>query len=300
MKKKSLRLIALATIILLLPAMPASAATPVAGKETYLFHSYVNNGTNSAIDTATLKFMGVESAFNYDISSVPVGTELLFSLEVTGSRTLTVGTGCCVQGGIDGVWEQQQVSRGGGVWAHTKGEGEKVANLKIYNRYAEFQDGKYKGLLGKLTSKTTVKIGDSAPITVTKSNSTGYKLTYEYATYSKTFTVPKLMTKLWVETMWEPKSPVVKDTVLKYTNPTISIFNARTKKRAAFKYPGNGFSFSLVAYNDSTSFYQEAEGNTLKVGHDNATVYAGQGINLPSTLPVGSKISISAFKITKQ
>ena len=250
MKKKSLRVIALVAILFLLPAMPASAATPVAGKETYLYHSYVNNGTNSASDTATLKFMGVEAAFNYDISSVAVGTELQFALEVTGSRTLTVGTGCCVQGGIDGVWEQQQVSRGGGVWTHIKGEGEKVANLKIFSIYDEFLNGKYKGLLGKLTSKTTVKIGDSAPITVTKANSTGYK--------------------------------------------------ARTKKRTAFKYPGNGFSFSLGAYNDSTGFYQEAEGKTLKVGQDNATVYAGQGIYLPSTLPAGSKVTISAFKITKQ
>lgn len=300
MKKNLLRVIALATILFMLPALPASAATPVAGKETYLFHSYVNNGTNSAVDTATLKFMGVEAAFNYDISSVAVGTEMQFALEVAGSRTLTVGTGCCVQGGIDGVWEQQQISRGGGVWTHTKAEGEKVANLKIYNRYAEFLDGKYKGSLGKLTSKTTVKIGDSAPITVTKANSTGYKLTYEYATYSKTFTVPKLMTRLWVETMWEPKSPVLKDTVLKYTNPTISILNAKSKKRTAFKYPGNGFSFSLVAYNNSTNYYQEADGNSLKVSQENATVYAGQGINLPATLPAGSKITISAFKITKQ
>jgi hypothetical protein len=299
MKKKSLRLIALASVLFLLPSMPASAATNVAGKETYLFHSYVNNGTNSASDTASLKFMGIEAAFNYDISSVAVGTEVQFALEVTGSRKLTVGTGCCVQGGIDGVWEQQQVSTGGGIWIHTKGEGEKVANLKIYSRYDEFLDGKYKGLLGKLTSKATVKIGDSAPVTVTKSNSSGYKVTYEYATYSKSFTVPKLMTKLWVETMWEPKSPIAKDTVLRYTNPTISIFYSKTKKRSAFKYPGNGFSFSFVAYNDATSFYQEAEGGTLKVGQDNVTVSAGQGINLPSTLPVGSKVTISAFKITK-
>lgn len=300
MKKNLVRLIALVTALLLLPSMPASAATPVAGTETYLFHSYINNGTNSASDTATLKFMGVEATFNYDISTVAIGTEMQFALEVTGPKSLKVGMGCCVQGGIDGVWEQQPVSMGGGVWTHTKGEGEKVANLKIYNRYEEFLDGKYKGQFGKLNAKTTVKIGNSAPIYVTKSNSTGYKLTYEYATYSKTFTVPKLLTRLWVETMWSPKSPVAKDTVLKYTNPTISILNAKTKKRTAFKYPGNGFSFSLVAYNDANSFYQEAVGNTLKVGQDNATVYAGQGINLPSNLPAGSKVTISSFKITSQ
>jgi hypothetical protein len=300
MKLKSIRLFALAAVLALLPSTSALAATPVAGTETYLFHSYIVNGTNSASDSAAMKFMGLEASFNYDISALAAGTELQFTLDATSTKTLTVGTGCCVQGGVDGTWEQQNVSTGGGVWRHTKAEGEKVANLKIYNRYDEFLDGKYKSLLGKITALTTVKIGEAAPVEVTKSNSTGYKLTFEFASYSKTFTVPKQMTKLWVETMWKPKSAIAKGTELRFTDPKISIYDSKTKKSRAFTFKNHGFSFSFAAYNDSNSYYQEAEGATLKVTQANATVYAGQGINLPSSTPVGSKITISPFKITKQ
>lgn len=276
----------------------AQAASAVPGTETYLFHSYIVNGTNVASDTAAMKFMGIEAAFNYDISAVAVGTEMKFALAVTGAKKLTVGPGCCVQGGVDGTWEQFGVSSGGGVWTHVKAEGEKVANLKIYNRYDEFLEGKYKGLLGKLGAVTTVKIGDADPIAVSKANSTGYKVTFEYASYSKTFTVPKLMTKLWVETMWSPKSPVAQGTTLRYTDPKISIYNSKTKKSKAFAFANHGFSFSLVAYNDSNSYYQEAIGTVLTVEQADAAVSAGQGIYLPTSTPVGSKITISPFKIT--
>ncbi|MEY3889399.1 MAG: hypothetical protein RI931_521, partial [Actinomycetota bacterium] len=184
MKNKSIRLIALAAVLALLPSTTALAAAPVAGTETYLFHSSIVNGTNAATDNSAMKFIGVEATFNYDISAIAVGTEMQFSLDATAGKTLTVGQGCCVQGGIDGTWEQQNISSGGGVWTHTKAEGEKVANLKINNRYDEFLDGRYKTLLGKLTAKTTVKIGEAAPVDVTKANSTGYKLTFEYASYS--------------------------------------------------------------------------------------------------------------------
>lgn len=277
----------------------AQAATTVPGTETYLFHSYIVNGTNSASDSAALKFMGIEAAFNYDISAVAVGTEMTFSLEVSAARKLTVGPGCCVQGGIDGVWEQSGVSSGGGSWTHIKADGEKVANLKIYNRYVEWLDGKYKGIFGKITAKTTVKIGDAPAVVISKSNSTGYKIEFEYASYSKSFTVPKLMTKLWVETMWSPKSPVAQGTELRYTDPKITIYNSKTKKSKAFTFANHGFSFSLVAYNDANNYYQEAVGTLLKVEQANATVSAGQGIYLPTSTPVGSKITISPFKVTK-
>ena len=288
----------LAFLLVLTASPSAQAATPVAGTETYLFHSYVVNGTNTASDSAAMKFMGVEALFNYDISGVVVGTEMKFALDVTGGKKLTVGPGCCVQGGVDGTWEQFGVSSGGGVWTHVKAEGEKVANLKIYNRYDEFLDGKYKSLLGKLTAVTTVQIGDANPVAVSKSNSTGYKITFEYASYSKTFTVPKQLTKLWVETMWSPKSPVAQGTTLRYTDPKISIYNSKTKQSKPFAFANHGFSFSLVAYNDSNSYYQEAVGTVLTVEQANAKVSAGQGIYLPTSTPAGSKITISPFKIT--
>lgn len=300
MKLKSIRLIALAAVLALLPSTSALAATPVAGTETYLFHSYIVNGTNAASDNSAMKFIGVEADFNYDISAIAVGTEIQFSLDVTSTKKLTVGQGCCVQGGIDGVWEQQSISSGGGVWTHTKAEGEKIANLRINNRYDEFLDGRYKSLLGKLTAKTIVKIGEAAPIAVTKSNSTGYKLIFEYASYSKTFTVPKLMTKLWVETMWAPKSTLAQGTELSFTDPKINIYDSKTKKTKAFTFKNHGFSFSFVAYNNSNNYYQEAEGTTLKVAQANATVSAGQGIYLPTSTPVGSKITVLPFKITKK
>lgn len=290
----------LSAILAFLPSTQALAATPVAGTETYLFHSYVNNGTTSIADTSTSKFMGVEASFDYDISGVATGTQIEFKLDLTGSKPLTVGTGCCVQGGIDGVWEQQGASYGGGVWSNTKTEGQKVANLRIYNRYDEFLDGKYKGLLGKVTAKVTVKIGASEPIPVNASNSTKFKLVYEFATYSKTFTVPKNMTKLWVETMWSPKSAVAKGTFLNFTDPKISIYDSKTKKSKPFTFKNHGFSFSFVEYNDSNNFYQEANGATLTVTKDKSTISAGQGIYLPTTTPVGSKITISPFKITKR
>ena len=288
----------LAFLLVLTSSPSAQAATPVAGTETYLFHSYVVNGTNTASDSTAMKFMGVEAVFNFDISTVAVGTEVKFALDLTGGKKLTVGSGCCVQGGVDGTWEQFGASSGGGVWTHVKADGEKVANLKIYNRYDEFLDGKYKSLLGKLTAVTTVKIGDADPIVVNKANSTGYKVTFEYASYSKTFTVPKQLTKLWVETMWSPKAAVAKGTVLNYTDPKISIKNSKTNKTSAFKIVNHGFSLSLSAYNNETNYYQEGVGTQLTVTEDNATVSIGQGIYLPTSTPVGSKITISPFKIT--
>lgn len=287
------------TALFVVSAMPASAATPVAGTETYLFHSYINNGTNSNTDTAKMRFMGVEATFDYDISALAAGTEVEFKLEVTGSKTLTVGTGCCVQGGIDGVWEQSGVSFGGGAWSHTKADGEKVANLKIFNRYDEFLDGKYKGLLGKLTAKTTVKIGEADPIVLSTSNASKFKITYEYATYGKTFTVPKQMTQLWLETMWSPKAKISKGTVLTYTDPKISIKNSKTKKTSNFKIVNHGFSLSLAAYNNDTNYYQEGVGNKLTVTENGATISIGQGVYLPTATPVGSVISVSAFKVTR-
>ena len=289
----------LAFLLVFTAAPSAQAAMPVAGTETYLFHSYVVNGTNTASDTAAMKFMGIEASFNYDISTVAVGTELKFALGVTGAKKLTVGTGCCVQGGVDGTWEQFGVSSGGGVWTHVKAEGEKVANLKIYNRYDEFLDGKYKTLFGKLTAATTVQIGDANPVAVSKSNSTGYKITFEYASYTKTFTVPKQLTKLWVETMWSPKAAVAKGTVLNYTDPKISIKNSKTNKTSAFKIVNHGFSLSLSAYNNETNYYQEGVGTQLTVTEDNATVSIGQGIYLPTSTPAGSKVTVSPFKVTK-
>ena len=289
----------LAILLSFFSSAGAQAATAVPGTETYLFHSYIVNGTNSASDTPAMKFKGIEASFNYDISSVPVGTEMTFTLDVTSPKKLTVGPGCCVQGGIDGSWYQGEVSSGGGTWSHIKADGEKVANLKIYSQYDEWLDGKYKGSFGKITAKTTVKIGDASPVVLSKANSTGYKIEFEYASYSKTFTVPKLMTKLWIETMWSPKSPIAQGTELRYTDPKITIYNSKTKKSKPFTFANHGFSFSLVAYNNENRYYQEAVGSVLKVEQADATVYAGQGINLPTSTPVGSKITVSPFKITK-
>jgi hypothetical protein len=298
-KLKKLLAAAIASAFMLTGILPASAASAVPGTETYLFHSSINNGTNTISDTASLKFMGVEAEFDYDISGVAIGTELQFSLELTGSRNFTVGTGCCVSGGIDGVWEEQQVSRGGGVWTHVKAEGEKVANLRIYNRYEEFLDGKYRGLIGKVTASTKVKIGDAAPMPVDSKNSSKYKLTYEFATYARTFTVPKQMTKLWVETMWSPRSQVAKGTVLTYTEPKIAIRNAKTKKTSNFKIVNNGFSLSMMAYNNDTGYFQERKGLKLSVTQAGATVSIGQGIYLPASTPPGSTITVSRFKVTR-
>lgn len=299
MTKLKMALATITSLIMLLGALPASAATSVAGTETYLFHSYISNGTNSIADTSKLRFMGVEAAFNYDISGVPSGTEVQFKLEVTGSKPLTVGTGCCVQGGIDGQWEQSGVSYGGGEWSHVKADGEKTANLKIYNRYDEFLDGKYKGNLGKLVAATTVKIGDAQPVALSKVNAQNFKITFEFATYAKTFTVPKQMTKLWIETMWSPKSAVAKGTVLTYTDPKITIKNAKTKKSSNFKIVNHGFSLSLAAYNNDTNYYQEGVGNKLTVTQDGATISIGQGVYLPTSTPVGSVITVSPFKVTR-
>lgn len=290
---------ALTLVMAITSISSANAGTTVKGVETYLFHSEISNGTNSATDSSVFRFMGVEASFNYDISSVEVGTEMQFTLELTSQAPLTVGRGCCVFGGVDGIQEQQQVSTGGGIWTHIKAEGEKVANLRIYNRYDEFLDGKYKGLLGKVTAVTQVKIGDADPLTVSSANSSDYKVTYEFATYARTFTVPKQVKKLWLETMWSPSSQVSAGTVINYIEPKIKIKNSRTKKATTFKIINHGFSLSLAAYNDEEGFYDEGKGTQLTVTRANSKVSIGQGIYLPITTPVGSVITVDRFKVTR-
>ncbi len=299
MNLKSLRFIALATILAILPSTPAVAATPVAGTESYRYIATLSTASTSMADTATLKFDSVTAEFNYDISAIPEGTQIDFTLAAVGGKPLTVDTGCCVIGGIDGKWEQMGVSYGGGVWGHKKIAGEKIANLRIINAYNEFLDSKYKGLFGKITLSTSVKIGDAAPIAVTAANSTNYKLSFGFKTYSKTFVVPAHLTKLWLETQWSPKAAVAKGTVLTFTDPKVQIFNALTKKTSNFAFKNHGFGLSLTAYNNDNSYYQERVGNKLTVSQAGATVYMDQGINLPANLPVGSKITTSTFKITK-
>jgi hypothetical protein len=299
MNLKSIRLLAFVAALTILPSTAAMADTPVAGTESYRYISTLSTGGTSMSDTATLKFDSVTAEFNYDISAVPDGTNVEFTLSASGSKPLTVDTGCCVMGGIDGKWEQMGVSYGGGVWGHTKTAGEKVANLRLINTYSEFLDSKYKGLFGNLTLNTTVKIGNQPPVEVTAANSANYKLSFGFKTYSKTFIVPAHLTKLWLETQWSPKSPVAKGTVLTFTDPKIQIFNAKTKKTNNFAFKNHGFGLSLTAYNNDTNYYQERVGNKLTVGQAGATVYMDQGIYLPTNLPVGSKITTSTFKITK-
>lgn len=298
-KLKAAVALLIATLFIAVTGIPATAAAAVAGTETYLFHSYINNGTAATSDTTTLRFMGAEASFDYDISTVPVGTEIEFKLELTAAKPLTVGMGCCVQGGIDGTWEQSGVSFGGGVWSHTKADGEKVANLKIFNRYDEFLDGKYKGLFGKVTAKTSVKIGDAEPIALSSANASKFKLNFEFATYAKSYKVPKNLSQLWLETMWSPKGKIAKGTTLTYSDPKITIKSAKTKKSSTFKIVNHGFSLSLAAYNDATSYYQEGVGTKLNVTQDGATISIGQGIYLPISTPVGSQITVSPFKVTR-
>lgn len=299
MKAKLIRLIAAVAALVIVPAAAALAATPVAGTESYRYIATLSTGSNSMSDTASLKFDNVTAEFNYDISAVPVGTNVEFALKANSEKPLTVDNGCCVIGGTDGNWEQMGASYGGGVWSHTKIAGEKIANLRIINTYNEFLDSKYKGLFGKLTLSTTAKIGDQAPIEVTSANSANYKLSFGFKNYGKSFVIPSHLTKLWLETQWSPKAAIAKGTVLNFTDPKISIFNSKTKKSSNFAFANHGFSFSFTAYNDATKYYQERVGNKLTVGQAGATVYMDQGITLPATLPVGSKITTGSFKITK-
>ncbi|WP_296648458.1 hypothetical protein [Rhodoluna sp.] len=299
MKSKFVAFIAIVASLAIVPSNAAQAATPVAGTESYRYVATLSTGSASMNDTGTLKFDNVTAEFNYDISAVPVGTHIEFSLSATGTKSLTVDKGCCVIGGIDGTREMLGVSYGGGVWEHTKIAGEQIANLRIINTYNEFLDSKYKGLLGRLTAATTVKIGDQEPVAVTSENSTNYKISFGFKTYGKSFVVPAHLTKLWLETQWSPKGAIAKGTVLTFTDPKIQIFNATTKKSTNFAFKNHGFGLSLTAYNNTTNYFQERVGNKLTVTQAGATVYMDQGIYLPTNLPVGSKITTGTFKITK-
>ena len=76
MKAKLIRLIAAVAALVIVPAAAALAATPVAGTESYRYIATLSTGSNSMSDTASLKFDNVTAEFNYDISAVPVGTNV--------------------------------------------------------------------------------------------------------------------------------------------------------------------------------------------------------------------------------
>jgi len=278
--------------------LPASAATTVPGTETHVYHASLVNGTNSMSDTKTLRFYSITAEFDYDISTIPSGTPIEISLVVEGKRKLTVGQGCCVFGKVDGVEEELGASYGGGVWFHTKSEGEKTASIRITNVYDEFLDGKYKSNIGKLTAVTKIKLGDAEPVLITKSNSSGYKIAFEFKTFGLNFTVPKNLTKLWFETLWTPKSNVSAGTTLTYSNPTISSFNSKTRKSSKVAIKDAEFSLSFAAY-DEDSYYESADGNQLLVERDGLQIYANQGIDLDHRLPVNSRFTATKMKVSK-
>lgn len=298
MKLKS---IALFTCVVLLSSigtgLPASAATNVPGTSLYVYHASLVNGTNSMRDTKTLRFNSITAEFDYDISAIPSGTNIQISLAVKGKRKLTVDQGCCVLGRVDGVQQELGNSSGGGVWSHTKSDGEKTVRLIIRNTYSEL-DSKYKGNIGKLTAVTKIKIGDAAPVLITKSNSSGYKITFGFNTFGIKFTVPKNLTKLWFETYWTPKSNVSAGTTLTYSNPTVRSQNSRTGKSSNVVIKNSEFSFSFAAY-DQQDYYESAVGNKLLVERDGLFIFANQGIDLDHTLPENSTFTATKMKVSR-
>ncbi len=273
----------------------ASAAAPAATVWSR-YHVSIAAVNGSATDSSSLKFEGIETGFDFDISAVPTDTKISFGLEETSGKNLTVGTGCCVTANIDDDKTMPSVSWGGGTWDHMKLAGEKVAHIRFINNYDEFKDGKYVGKLGAIPAHAWVQIGAADKVVVNSSNSQKYYLTYEFMSYSKTLTVPAKYSQLWVETMWDAKATVAKGKLVSFKAPSFTIKAPGGKTSKVLKYTVGRLGLSLAAYTDAK--YQEAKGSSLTVENDGSHVYANWGAYLANGLKAGSTIAITMPVIT--
>lgn len=276
----------------------ASAATPaVAGTSSYIYHTEFVSKTGTMSDTKTLRFDMLMASFDYDMSAVADGTHIKFGLEETTGKITKVGTGCCVIGGVDGVREQGGVSYGGGVWEHDKSAGETMANLKFYNNYEEFNDSKYTGLIGKLSAKAWVQIGDAPKVWLSSANAKNFSVGFGFKSFGQKFTVPAGYSKLWYEDFWVSTKSPASGVSLTYTEPKLSVLLPKARAPKALKIkPFGGISFS--AYKDATPYYYvEAVDGILTIGQDGCTVSTDVGYNLPSSYKAGTVISATKSSI---
>lgn len=276
------------------PAANAAGATSPAGKAVYLYHTEFEAPSGTMSDSKTFKFETINASFDFDISAVPTGTAIKIGLDETSGKSLTIDQGCCVIGGIDGVSEVSGVSYGGGVWEHKKADGERIANLKFYNSYSEFKDGKYAGLIGKLTASAWVQIGDAAKVALNSLNAKNFKLGFSFKTFGLKYVTPKNYSKLWFEGMWDSTTPPAVGAKLKFTPPTVSYLLPGSKKAIRVT---KSFGSSFAAYNNDTQYYQESKNNLLEITGTGAHVYTDTGIYLPNKLKQGTVFTAAPLKL---
>jgi hypothetical protein len=287
-----------ALLLVLTQPFAASASTPIGGSATYRFVTTIDNNTSTYSDSAALHFMSLNAVLTYDLAAVPVGTSVVFRLAATSAKPLTIDKNCCVLGGTNGTYDQQGVSTGNGEWTIVKKDGDTTANIKFYNAYDEFKDGKYASLVGPVTLSLTAQIGQASPAAIQPGGLTKFTTTATYATYSRNFTMPKNVTQVWFEDYFDSTSTFAKGTRVQFTQPVISITNSSTKRTSVFAYKNHGFSFSINAHDKNYTFNQSSTTTSFTIQHDGSYIGFDQGIYLPTSTPAGSKILATAFKIT--
>lgn len=294
MKKVCAALVAL--VLLIAPAAAAQAATPAVSWVRY--HVLVAAVNGAATDSAALHFGSIETGFEYDISALPAGTQVTFGLAETSGRNLTVGSGCCADGHIDGDTAMPPISSGGGKWEHVTQAGEKTAHVRIINTYDEFQDSNYKALFGKLSAKAWVQIGDQDAQTISAANAANYYLQFELDANSTRFVVPAQYNQVWVETFWQSKPDLKAGTSVAFKAPNFVSSAKPGAKATTLRATTGRIGLSLDATTANGAQFQRATGNSLKVKYNNSTVVANWGAYLPKTMKAGSVVTMTPPVVT--